>query len=243
MSTVCLRCSDLQCLCGQKIVSVQGRNTIPAASRSAVFCSPSVGGVGVARSKTILLVDFLSWSTFGLSEGVTWGVGNGARERGQTSIRPHTHAHTHTFTCSCSSAFLPLESFFFHPLTRHRNKNSISFWIRKQKNGEFQALQKVYISMNVCNIWFNFPPVFFSFFSGIFWQRVRWDLFLSWWWAWPADCQPLLLHMKRLPEPVSDERRESDGILQVSYFGHVCTLASCCAKCAGFLHECQRLHF
>lgn len=58
----------------------------------------------------------LSWSTFGLSECVTWGAGDEARERGQTST------HTHSLVVV---PFFHLHHVFFPALAKQHNKNSL----------------------------------------------------------------------------------------------------------------------
>lgn len=54
------------------------------------------------------------------------------------------------------------------------------------------------------------------FFFLVVWHQITCNLFPSCWWPWPADCQPLLLHMKQLPGARSDKQRRSGWILQVS---------------------------
>lgn len=110
MSRDGLRCPDLHCfVCVVRKLRV-GTKQIPSSVEIhfSSFVQVFVGGVCVARSKTVLLMVFLSWYTFVLSECVAWGAGDEARERGQTS----THTHTHTLSSSSSSAFLPLASFY-----------------------------------------------------------------------------------------------------------------------------------
>lgn len=66
------------------------QSKIPVALKSTFFFC-SVGAVGVAHVvKKTFNVFFLSWSTFGPSECDTWGAGDEARERRQTSTHPHT---------------------------------------------------------------------------------------------------------------------------------------------------------
>lgn len=71
----------------------------------------------------------------------------------------------------------------------------------------------------------------------VVWHQITCNLFPSCWWPWPADCQPLLLHMKRLPGAGSDKLRRSDCMLQVPQASKQTRKLQTpiWVKCAGFI--------
>lgn len=100
---LCLLCGCTNYLCVGILQKIGSK--IPAASKTCfLFFTFFLGSASVAH---ILLMVFLSWSTFGPSERVTWGAGDEARERGQTSTYTHTlyalvvvpFFHLHHFSC------------------------------------------------------------------------------------------------------------------------------------------------
>lgn len=136
---------------------------------------------------------FLSLSTFGPSGCVMRGAGDVARERGQTS------SHTNS-----SSAFLRLASF---SLVWQSNRTLVRIRRTKKKLG-LPALFDCAQSQQEAVSFFRLS----SF--RIVWHRITCHLFLYCWRPWPADCQPLLLHMKQLPGPGSDKQGGSGWMLR-----------------------------